>query len=74
MFRKRSLARVVLIAATCLAIAAPAAQARPIGLVPGSQPGTWKASPTTTAQRSSQRVERSLRSTARSDVDAPTPA
>lgn len=51
MFCKR-LTRVTLIAASCLALAAPAAQARPVGLVPGTQPGTWKAIPTTTASRS----------------------
>ena len=40
----------VVIAATCLAVAAPAAQARPTGLVPGSHPGTWEQTPTTTSE------------------------
>jgi hypothetical protein len=51
MFRKRTLSGAALIAASCLAMAAPAAQARPVGLAPGSQPGTWKAIPTTTTSQ-----------------------
>jgi hypothetical protein len=39
----KRLSGVTLVAASCLTIAAPAAQARPISLVLGSQPGTWKA-------------------------------
>jgi hypothetical protein len=35
MFRKR-LTGVIVIAASCIAMAAPAAQAHPVGLVPGS--------------------------------------
>jgi hypothetical protein len=51
MFRKRSVARMILIASGCLAVTAPAAQARPIDLVPGSQAGTWKSAPTAIASR-----------------------
>lgn len=50
MATKHRVSRAMVIAASCLAVAAPAAQARPIGLVPGSQPGTWKAVPTTTGR------------------------
>jgi hypothetical protein len=39
----KRLTSLTLIAASCFALAAPAAQARPISLVLGSQPGTWKA-------------------------------
>ena len=50
MATKHRVGRAVMIAATCLAVAASSAQARPTGLVPGSHAGTWKQTPTTTSE------------------------